>query len=107
MDRLPTLDRDAVWASIDAERSSLADLLDDLGEEEWVHPSLCDGWRVRDVAAHLTLATAGVRDMAGPAGRGRGDFDRVGDGSAVRPGAAPTGGVGAAVRALGGFRPRG
>jgi uncharacterized protein (TIGR03083 family) len=106
MDRLPTLDRDAVWASIDAERSSLADLLDDLGEEEWVHPSLCDGWRVRDVAAHLTLATAGVRDMAGPAVRARGNFDRMVHDSAVGRAAAPTDELVAAIRAMVGSRRR-
>src|SRR4051794_41658976 len=98
MDRLPTLDRDAVWASIDDERSSLADLLDDLGEEEWVHPSLCDGWRVRDVAAHLTLATAGVRDMAGPPVRGPGDVHPMVHGSAPRPAAAPPPQPGGALR---------
>ena len=35
------------------ERRDLADLLDDLTPEQWVHPSLCDGWTVRDVVAHL------------------------------------------------------
>ena len=50
------MDRDEVWRAIDAERISLADLLDSLGEREWETPSLCAGWRVRDVAAHLTLA---------------------------------------------------
>ena len=47
------LDRDAIWAAIDRERLDLADLLDDLDEQEWAHPTLCAGWRVRDVAAHL------------------------------------------------------
>ena len=50
------MNRDAVWGAIDAERASLADLLDSLGEQEWEVPSLCAGWRIRDVAAHLTLA---------------------------------------------------
>ena len=50
------MNRDEVWGAIDTERVSLADLLDSLGEQEWETPSLCAGWRVRDVAAHLTLA---------------------------------------------------
>jgi uncharacterized protein (TIGR03083 family) len=46
---------DEIWAAIDAHRLRTAELLEQLSDEEWVHPSLCDGWTVRDVAAHLTL----------------------------------------------------
>ncbi|QNE79677.1 maleylpyruvate isomerase family mycothiol-dependent enzyme (plasmid) [Streptomyces finlayi] len=46
---------DAVWAEVEAARLRLADLLADLSDEEWETPSLCRDWRVRDVAAHLTL----------------------------------------------------
>lgn len=35
------------------ERADLVSLLTDLTEEDWEAPSLCDGWRVRDVAAHV------------------------------------------------------
>jgi len=49
----PVLNRDQVWQVIDAQRRSLADLLDDLSDDEWRRPSLCTGWTVRDVAAHL------------------------------------------------------
>ncbi|MBP2325732.1 uncharacterized protein (TIGR03083 family) [Kibdelosporangium banguiense] len=49
------MDTDQVWHAIDAHRLSVAGLLDDLSEEDWSRPSLCDGWTVRDVAAHLTL----------------------------------------------------
>jgi uncharacterized protein (TIGR03083 family) len=49
------VDKDAVWAAIDSQRLRTADLLEGLSEEQWRHPSLCDGWTVRDVAAHLTL----------------------------------------------------
>jgi len=106
VDRLPSLDRDAVWASIDAQRSSLAALLDDLTEEEWAQPSLCAGWRVRDVAAHLTLATARVRDAAGPALRARGHFNRMVRDSAIDRAAAPTTELVAAIRAMVGSRRR-
>jgi uncharacterized protein (TIGR03083 family) len=33
----------------------LADLLDGLPEARWDTPSLCEGWRVREVVAHLTM----------------------------------------------------
>jgi uncharacterized protein (TIGR03083 family) len=46
---------DEIWAAIDAHRLRTAELLEQLSDDEWVHPSLCDGWTVRDVAAHLTL----------------------------------------------------
>lgn len=36
-----------------AERSDLADLLETLTPEQWETPSLCQGWRVRDVVAHV------------------------------------------------------
>jgi uncharacterized protein (TIGR03083 family) len=48
------MDKDAVWAAIDSQRLRTADLLEGLSEEQWRHPSLCDGWTVRDVAAHLS-----------------------------------------------------
>lgn len=48
--------RDEIWAVIDAERASLADLFASLSDSEWRSPSLCAGWTVQDVAAHLTLA---------------------------------------------------
>ena len=54
------MNRDEVWQAIDDERLSLADLFDDLSAAEWETASLCDGWRVRDVAAHLTLAQLGT-----------------------------------------------
>ena len=36
-----------------AERTDLADFLATLTPGEWVAPSLCEGWRVRDVVAHV------------------------------------------------------
>jgi uncharacterized protein (TIGR03083 family) len=35
------------------ERRDLADFLDALAPEQWETPSLCQGWSVRDVVAHL------------------------------------------------------
>lgn len=38
-----------------AERTRLADLLADLDPARWSAESLCSGWRVREVVAHLTM----------------------------------------------------
>lgn len=55
---------DAVWAAIHDQRRRTADLLDGLSEEQWDHPSLCDGWTVRHVAAHLTTQQEHLSDVA-------------------------------------------
>ncbi|MHA6785929.1 maleylpyruvate isomerase family mycothiol-dependent enzyme [Pseudonocardia saturnea] len=55
---------DVVWRVIDAERSRLVDLLEDLGDADWRTRSLCTGWTVREVAAHLTLANTGPLSLA-------------------------------------------
>ena len=44
-----------IWHSIHRQRLAVVELLEQLRPEEWDRPSLCDGWTVRDVAAHLTL----------------------------------------------------
>jgi uncharacterized protein (TIGR03083 family) len=38
-----------------AERERLAALFGDLSPEQWDTPSLCEGWRVREVVAHITM----------------------------------------------------
>jgi len=71
------MDTDDVWRAIDAERVSLADLLDGFTAEQWEAPSLCAGWRVREVAAHLTLAHMGVAGAVAALARAGGSFDRM------------------------------
>lgn len=44
-----------IRAAISAERSDLADLLEALPADQWNHPSLCEGWRVREVVAHIIM----------------------------------------------------
>ena len=51
------MDRDAIVQATEAERRDLADLLDRLEPADWDVASLCTGWTVRDVVAHLTLTT--------------------------------------------------
>ncbi len=57
------MDDDEIWAAIDDQRRRTADLLEGLTGRQWERPSLCDGWTVRHVAAHLTLQQQGVRDI--------------------------------------------
>jgi uncharacterized protein (TIGR03083 family) len=71
------VDLDTVWTAVDAERLSLAALLEDLDDDEWETPSLCTGWRVREVAAHLTQAHASVWAATRGIIRARGDFNRM------------------------------
>ena len=47
------MDRAGIWQIIIEERLGIRDLLRSLTPGQWDEPSLCDGWRVRDVAAHL------------------------------------------------------
>jgi uncharacterized protein (TIGR03083 family) len=53
---------DELWPAIDTQRLRTADLLDELTPAEWETPSLCAGWTVRDVAAHLTLQQLTLSD---------------------------------------------
>jgi uncharacterized protein (TIGR03083 family) len=50
-----TLDRDASWRVIEQQRRAIAELLAELSPGEWDRPTLCAGWRVRDVATHLAM----------------------------------------------------
>ncbi|MDU0312264.1 maleylpyruvate isomerase family mycothiol-dependent enzyme [Phycicoccus sp. M110.8] len=59
------VDPDALWAAIDDQRSRTAQLLEDLAPDQWDHPSLCDGWTVRHVAAHLTMQRERLHEAAG------------------------------------------
>jgi uncharacterized protein (TIGR03083 family) len=45
------------WQMIKAERVTLVDGLGKLSDADWDAPSLCTGWTVRDVVAHM-IATA-------------------------------------------------
>lgn len=106
-DLLPApLSVDDVWAVVDAERGSLADLLEELSADEWAHASLCAGWRVRDVAAHLALAHTGPASVTVEMLRAGGSFDRMVRTTAVRHAAVPTDQVVAELRAMVGSRRR-
>ncbi|MEX5302988.1 maleylpyruvate isomerase family mycothiol-dependent enzyme [Kocuria sabuli] len=72
------MDRDAIWEAVHQERAALADLLETLSPQQWEHPTLCPGWAVRDVAAHVISSPQfGPADLVTALWRGRGDFDRA------------------------------
>ncbi|MFB8210636.1 maleylpyruvate isomerase family mycothiol-dependent enzyme [Streptomyces sp. NPDC056010] len=66
-----------VWPMVHAERAALIDDLARLDDAQWELPSLCAGWTVHDVAAHLvdTARTTRIGFVVGLA-RERFDFDR-------------------------------
>jgi len=78
------MDTATVWRHIDGERAWLADLLESLPEDAWWQPSLCEGWTVRDVGAHLTFSQARVRDLLWPAVRAGFRYDKIVKDSALR-----------------------
>ncbi|CAM3339258.1 hypothetical protein BST27_27470 [Mycobacterium intermedium] len=47
------MERDSIHAATAEERRSIADLIDDLDEAQLATPSLCAGWDVKTVGAHL------------------------------------------------------
>lgn len=64
-------------AALIAERSALYATLQGLTPEEWDHASLCEGWRVRDVATHVHLArTISLPRLLLGLAMNRGDFNR-------------------------------
>ena len=100
------MDSDELWTTIDAQRTSLADLLAGLTPEEWEQPSWCAGWRVRDVAAHLTLAQATLAVALPALLRARGSFDRMVHDTAVVRATAPPEELVGAIREMVGSRRR-
>lgn len=99
------MNRDQIWQAIDAQRTAVADLLETLTDEEWRRPSLCDGWTVRDIAAHLTLQEMGPSAALGMLRHWRGSMDRTIQHAAVRRATAfTTGQIVAGIRRTVGSR---
>jgi uncharacterized protein (TIGR03083 family) len=94
------MDEETSWKVIAEQRLALADLLDGLTGDEWERPSLCAGWRIRDVAAHVAMASQppGPAAMVGAVVRARGSFDRLNHDMAVRHAAHPPGELVAQLR---------
>jgi uncharacterized protein (TIGR03083 family) len=71
---MPGVDhRKLVWD----ETADIGDLLAELGDADFDSPSLCDGWRVRDVIGHMLYGhTTPLWRIAGDLARVRGDVER-------------------------------
>ncbi|MEV4565455.1 maleylpyruvate isomerase family mycothiol-dependent enzyme [Nonomuraea sp. NPDC049419] len=67
-----------VWAMVHVERAAMIDDLARLDDAQWEEPSLCAGWTVHDVVAHL-VDTARATRLGFVAGlvRARFDFHRL------------------------------
>jgi len=77
----------AIAAAIAEEYGALADLLESAGPSVWDAPSLCDGWRTREVVAHMTMPVryGGPAFLAELEAAG-GDFTRLSNTVAARDG---------------------
>ncbi|WP_329042376.1 maleylpyruvate isomerase family mycothiol-dependent enzyme [Streptomyces sp. NBC_00178] len=71
------MEKDDVWDLVHAERAALIQDLAGLDDDRWREPSLCEGWTVHDVVAHLvdTARTTRLGFVVALA-RARFDFDR-------------------------------
>lgn len=98
---------DQAWQAIDAQRIAVCDVLSVLSDDEWRQPSLCSGWSVRDVAAHLTLQQIGFGQLVGTvpvAVKARGDLNRTILYAAQQRSVLPTEQIVSRIRAMVGSR---
>jgi uncharacterized protein (TIGR03083 family) len=75
-----------------ANRRAFGDVLEGLSDADWDAPSLCVGWRVREVVAHMTMPFRySAPRFLGEMVRSRGNFARMADRVARRDARAPIG----------------
>jgi uncharacterized protein (TIGR03083 family) len=86
------MDDDEAWAHVADQRRRLADLLEGLIPEQWETQSLASRWRVRDVAAHLTMVAdpPGAGFILARAIEARGNFHVMNEVAARHHAARPT-----------------
>jgi uncharacterized protein (TIGR03083 family) len=59
------VDKATLWRHIHTERAALAATLAELDDDDWRHDTLCPGWTVLDVAAHvISTPQIGWRQLA-------------------------------------------
>jgi uncharacterized protein (TIGR03083 family) len=69
-----------IRAAVAAERRDQVALYSSLSEQDWNTPSLCSGWRVREVLAHITMPFRySLPRVAWEMVKARGSFDRMAD----------------------------
>lgn len=99
------MEENAYWTAVTDLRLRVADLLGSLEPDEWQAASLCDGWRVRDVAGHVAcVPTITTWELLAAAPRGRFDMNRINADVGRRYGALPTAELVARIRAHAGTR---
>lgn len=76
------LSEERAWEVVDLELERIADLLEELNEDQWNALSLCEGWRVRHVAAHLVSRELTTAQILGKALRYLGNVDKAIDAGA-------------------------
>jgi uncharacterized protein (TIGR03083 family) len=82
---------DDLQAMVAAEYLALGDLLEALPASRWDTPSLCEGWRIREVVAHLTMPVRyGEAEFMAELKECDFDFGRLSNRIAERDGALPT-----------------
>jgi uncharacterized protein (TIGR03083 family) len=75
---------------ITAERRAFSEVLEALAEADWNAPSLCSGWRTREVVAHMTMPfRLSAPRFFGEMARSRMNFARMADRVALRDGQGP------------------
>src|SRR6478736_8873381 len=85
------MDDDEVWHAIHTERAALADVLETLAPADWELNSLCPGWTIRDVAAHVISSPQTSKgQLVRAVVRARGNFNRCMFQEAQRWSARPT-----------------
>lgn len=69
-----------IRSAVAGERTDLAEVLSGLGQDDWEKPTLCAGWRVRELVAHITMPyrISMPRFLAGMV-RAAGNFNRYAD----------------------------
>lgn len=94
------MERDQIHAATAQERRRIADLIDDLDEAQLATPSLCAGWDVKTVAAHLvSILVEGTLRVTWLGAR-RGSPDRAIDELARRRAQRPAAEIAASLRDL-------
>jgi uncharacterized protein (TIGR03083 family) len=99
-DYAPGVDRDRIHAAIAQERRSIADLIDDLDEAQLATASLCGGWDVKTVGAHLVSFLAEGTLRVTRLGLSRGGSDGAIDKRARRGARLPAAEIAATLREL-------
>ena len=87
---MSTID-DTLQPLVGAEYRALADLLETTDRGGWDTPSLCEGWRVREVVAHMTMAARySEADFMAELQECEFDFTRLSNRVAARDAGLPT-----------------